>query len=122
MDLTELKQMAVDHPYYCSDNNYYSNDPAQSYTVWPEFYAEFKDADEDYNLCFRWDIKEYSESPGRYRMEIFMMIQRKGIFKPVSIRLVTEADLPEVLEYLNRHWAKMQQLWSPLSGVPVPAK
>lgn len=29
--MSTLERLAVDHPYYCSDSNYYSNDGAQAW-------------------------------------------------------------------------------------------
>src|SRR4030066_677231 len=46
----------VDHPYYCEQGNYYSNrDDGTHSSSWGEFMQEFKDADFDMNLLFRWD-------------------------------------------------------------------
>ena len=54
----ELKDLAIDHDYYASDSNYYSNDATGHYNTWADFYEEFKDADIDMNLVYRWDITE----------------------------------------------------------------
>ena len=32
-----LEKLAVDHPYYCSDSNFYSNEPNQRYETATEF-------------------------------------------------------------------------------------
>ncbi|GAB3545952.1 hypothetical protein [Spirosoma fluminis] len=48
-------------------------------------------------------------------MQIFMMGQRKGLFLPYTIHLVTEADVPQIIDYLKPHWKKLNRLWTPLS-------
>lgn len=113
--IMKIKDLAVDHPYYCSDSNYYSREPSQNYITFSGFYEDYKDADIDYNLCFRWDIKEQEDNPGLYYMEIFIIQQRKGIFTPITIDLVTDKDVPMILEYLKPHWDKMKTLWNPLA-------
>lgn len=109
-----LKDLAVKHDYYCSDSNYYSREAAQKYDTFTEFYEEFHDADIDYNLCFRWDIKEFEESKGKYWMEIFLILQRKGIFMPVHISRVLEDEVDLILTYLKPHKEKLASLWQPL--------
>ena len=45
-----------DHPYYCSESNYYSNEPGQTWESWVDFVNEgMYDSDPDLNLLFRWD-------------------------------------------------------------------
>lgn len=109
-----LKDLAVDHDYYCSDNNYYSNEASGKYDTFPEFYSDFKDADTDMNLVFRWDIKEFEEVKGKYYMEVFMMLQRKGIFRPIHISRVFEDDVDIILQYLKPHKEKLESIWKPL--------
>ncbi len=115
-----LAELAVDHPYYCSDSNYYSNDAGMVYDTMKEFLDEFEDADVDMNLVFRWDVKpdlsdeDYETPLGTYYAEIFMMHQRKGIFSPFHIRSITEEDVPRFVEYLKVHQQTLQELWKPL--------
>jgi len=116
--MSVLKKLAVDHDYYCSDNNYYSNDPAMSWETMTEFLDEFEDADEDMNLCFRWDIKPRGENGakyGRYSAEVFLMLQRKGIFMPHMIANVNEAEAERFKKYAERHWNKLKSIWEPIS-------
>jgi len=118
-EIKNLKQLSVDHPYCCSDTNYYSNDASMRYDGFPEFLQEWKDSDLDYNLCFRWDIKEKTDSDdnltGKYEMEIFMILQRKGIFMPIKINRVFEEDLKDILEWLNIRKDYLISLWNPIT-------
>lgn len=112
---------ANSHDYYCHDLNYYSNDAHQRYGTWEEFYAEYKNADVDMNLCFRWDVEEImlgedEEKPtGRYRMKIYIIQQRKGKFIPVEIGSILEENVDEIFNYLTIHWEKLNLIWKPLS-------
>lgn len=107
----KLKDLAIDHDYYCSDNNYYSNDASMDFEDFDEFMMEFENADVDMNLVFRWDIHEEQDN---YRLEIFMIQQRKGIFKPINVKTITEDDVPRLIEYLKPHLKKLKSLWRPL--------
>ncbi|ALP47558.1 hypothetical protein phiST2_0054 [Vibrio phage phi-ST2] len=114
-----LAELAVDHPYYCADCNYYSNESGGVLETMTEFLDEFEGADIDMNLVFRWDVKpnlsEEDETPlDTYYAEIFMMHQRKGIFAPFFIRSITEDEVPRFVEYLKEHHQTLQQLWQPL--------
>lgn len=108
-----IKDLAIKHDYYSSDHNYYSNEARTEYSHWPAFAAEAAQSDEDLNLCFRWDV--HQDDYGRYYMEVFCIRQRKGLYWPYLIRSITDEDVPSILEYLGRHWAKLQRLWCPLS-------
>lgn len=120
----KLSDLAVKHPYYCSDSNYFSNEPNQAFPTVAEFLDEFGDADVDLNLCFRFDVLADEDDDGKpngtHRAEVFLMLQRKGIFKPISIEVVTEADVPSLLAYLQKHWATMQAIWQPLAAPSCP--
>ena len=49
-----LKRLvSCEHPYYCSDGNYYSNEPNQRYETMTEFLDDFEDADINMNLVFK---------------------------------------------------------------------
>jgi len=108
-----LQDLAVDHDYYCSDSNYYSNEASLKYDTFADFYEEFHDADVDMNLVFRWDLKEREESKRHY-LEIFQMKQRKGVFTPIYIAYFDEKDIPLFLEYLKPHIEKLKSIWQPL--------
>ncbi|MCT8340521.1 hypothetical protein MG296_10685 [Flavobacteriaceae bacterium TK19130] len=107
-----LKDLAIDHDYYCSESNYYSNEAAMRYETFADFYEEFHDADVDMNLVFRWDLHEREESKRHY-LEIFMMQQRKGIFKPIHIALFDESDVELLAKYLKPHIEKLKAIWKP---------
>lgn len=111
--MSVLKELAIVHPYYCSDSNYYSNQPRETYGSVTEFLEEYEDADIDMNLCFRWDVRENEETEGYY-VNIFIMQQRKGIFKPITIGSVTEEEAVRLKAYLQRHAAVLAQMWKPL--------
>lgn len=114
----------VDHPYYYSESNYYSNEPYHKHETWPNFLANFKDSDLDMNLIFRfdwregdgWDAGEFNGDPyyRNGRLMIYFVFQRKGIFSCHEIS-VCRADEPSVIEFLKPRWARMRDLWQPLS-------
>jgi hypothetical protein len=108
-----LEDLSVEHDYYCSDSNFYSNEASAKYEVFADFYEEFIDADVDMNLVFRWDLQKREESD-RYSMQIFMMHQRKGIFSPIRISLFDEKDIPLFIKYIKPHIEKLKQIWQPL--------
>jgi len=118
----------IEHPYYCSESNYYApgNDqPYQSYKSWGEFDQEYRDSDLDMNLVFRWDWREGEEwelpefnGDVNYRngkLLIFFMGQRKGLYRWVDIE-VCRADEPSVIEFLSVRWDHLKLMWEPFSG------
>lgn len=117
--MTEQKHLwEYDHPYYASENNYYSNEPGGTYESWAEFFAEFGDADMDYNLLIRWDWKKWDpedhepedEVPEHDTLQLTYVMQRKGIYAAHFVK-VTEADEPQVREFIAKYWAHTQKLW-----------
>ena len=115
-----LNDLLIDHPYYCSESNYYSNDASTRWETMTEFLDAYEDADIDMNMVFRWDVKPRGEgenSAGRYYAEIFMMHQRKGIFSPHYIAHINDSEAERLKIYLTRHWQYMKDLWEPLSNV-----
>jgi len=112
-----LKSLAIDHDYYCSDNNYYSNEAGINYKSFDDFYDEFKDADVDMNLVFRWDVGKHPASDlsprEGYYLQIFIMKQRKGIFTPIYIETIEDKDVPNLLLYLQPHIQKLKKIWEP---------
>lgn len=113
-----LKEISIDHPYYCSDSNYYSNEGAMRFETMTEFLDEFESADIDMNLCFRWDLREKlredGQPSGQYEAEVFLILQRKGIFRPCSIASVTEQEAVRFKDYALMHMEVLQKMWSPL--------
>ena len=116
--MTTIKDLAIKHQYYCSDSNYYSNDCLYKHTSFRAFLSEIGDFDLDYNLVFRWDIKEKTddedEPTGEYYMEIFNMQQRRGRFVIIFIEKVTDKDVPDILKFLKPRFEHLKSLWQPL--------
>jgi hypothetical protein len=114
----------IDHPYYCNERNFYSNEPGDSYKTWASFIAEYRESDIDLNLVFRFDWKEGEDNGAGefagdcyYRngiLKIFWLRQRKGIFACSEIS-VCRADEAAVIAFLRPRWEHMQKLWEPLS-------
>lgn len=115
--MSRLQELAVKHPYYCSESNYYSNDAALRYATMSDFLDEFEGADIDYNLCFRWDVFAPDEDEDRdcYSAMVFIMQQRKGKFTPVTIREFAESDTERFDAYISKHFEHIIELWSPLA-------
>ena len=104
----------VDHPYYCSESNYYSREPYTRYECWSDFLDEFREADLDMNHIFRWDWEE-----DRRCLKLFMLKQRKGIFQPIEIYGMVPEDELSVREFLGGHWRTILDMWSPIEGQPA---
>lgn len=116
----------VDHPYYCSESNYYAQESVcDEHKSWASFEAANKDADMDLNLVFRWDWREGEDwDLGAFtgdvnyrngRLLIFWMGQRKGLYR-YSMVEVCRADEPAVIAFLRPRWEHMRRLWDPLSS------
>lgn len=118
--MSRLQELAsANHPYYCSGSNYYSNEASMSFGTMTDFLDTFDDADIDMNLCFRWDVREIMNSDntagtGRYCAEVFIMLQRKGIFKPCGIRSVEENEVERFESYLRKHAETLLEMWNPV--------
>jgi len=112
--INTLYELAVKHDYYASDSNYYSNDPYSEYKTWSDFYEEFKDADIDMNLVFRWDLHKREEG-APYYMQIIIIAQRKGIYIPIIIDSVYDNDVLSIKKFMEPHFKKILNIWSPLS-------
>jgi len=113
-----LEKLSVKHPYYCSESNYYSSDGAMHFETMSEFLDEFEPFDVDMNLCFRWDIRLrnecYDDDEGGYCAEVFLMLQRKGIFRPCSIARVSEEEAARFESYALKHLETIKAIWSPM--------
>lgn len=109
----EFRDLLVDHDYYCSDNNYYSNDVTQEYETFQDFFNGFKDIDVDLNLIFRWDIKQNDDKT--FNMQVFVIQQRKGIFVPHIIENVYESDFENIKSLLQPHLDKLMKIWQPFN-------
>lgn len=109
----EFKNLLQDHDYYCSESNYYSNDAGQKWENFQDFYDEYKDADVDMNLIFRWDINKRDD--GMLYMEVFIIHQSKGIFAPHFIENVGENDFESIKTLLQPHLDKLSKNWLPFT-------
>ena len=131
--MTDKHLWEYDHPYYCSEGNYFKAGLHSSFDSWADFAEEgnlLYDFDNDLNLLWRWDwnrpdpddykyeIKEDSgfEIPGDTLL-LFFMLQRKAYNISAEI-YVTDADEPAVREWLAKKAAHMRKLWEPLIEVP----
>lgn len=114
----------VDHPYYANEGNYFSQDCHTTFKTWPRFAADSADEDLDLNLVYRWDWKEgEDDEAGAFngdenyrngRLLIFYIGQRKALARSVEIE-VCRADEPAVIEWLRPRFAKLMDIWEPLS-------
>lgn len=116
----------VDHPYYCNEANYYSNECHARYVRWQDFIAEQGDMDLDLNLLFRWDWKaprkdgEFEQpvewvGDENYRdcnLQFFFIEQRKGLFRCVEVN-VCRADELAVRKWLQIRYEHLLKLWTP---------
>lgn len=109
----KFKDLLEEHDYYCSENNYYSNDASKEWGNFQAFYDEYKNADIDMNLIFRWDIKE--KDNGMFYMQVFIMHQRKGIYAPHYIDNVVEDDFENIKSLLQPHLDKIIKNWIPFT-------
>lgn len=133
----------VEHPYYCSEAEYHTgnfngeNWGRYDFDSWGDFYAEWGASDPDMNLVFRWDwhTKEQREKDSGWNeytdedkaeeealgyrppdydlLEIFFVLQRKGLFVPCHIR-VTDEDEPEVRAWLTERAKTISAIWKPI--------
>lgn len=117
----DIKKLAIGHPYYCSESNYYSNDASVAFDTMTEFLDVFGDSDVDMNLCFRWDVRDKTDlggeekEEGKYYAEIFIMGQRKGKFIPIFVESFEQHEVERFLEYANKHLDTLKKMWEPLS-------
>jgi hypothetical protein len=108
-----LMSLSVNHDYYCSDNNFYSSKVSGKFESMTEFLDSFECMDVDLNLCFRWDV--HKNDDGTYSAEVFLILQRKGIFKPCFITSFKDHEVDRFVSYLQKHKSKIYSLWQPLT-------
>jgi hypothetical protein len=121
----------IDHPYYCTEGNYYAR-PDQGlhtrYDSWAEFIADWGNTDPDMNLVFRWDwnrsdpqdYEPYGEEVPADTLQVFWVLQRKAILRSTECT-VTEADEPAVRAWLAERAATIRAIWEPILSAPAPA-
>lgn len=117
--MSVLKEMAdAKHPYYCSESNHYSNEASMRFDTMSGFLDEFEGCDVDMNLCFRWDVREaldINDNPtGRFGAEVFIIHQRKGIFRPCIIKSINEIEAERFKVYLEKHLEVLMEMWKPI--------
>lgn len=74
--------------------------------------------DPDLFLCFRWDVEECAIATNAtgYRAEVYLIGQPRGKYIPCLIHSLSEPEAERFLGYARKHWAKVRELWLPLSG------
>lgn len=112
------KLYEIKHDYYCQPENFYSGKTITYYDCWEDFLFDWKDADEDYNLLFRfdWNQEEDDEDEGNNIIEnklyLHWILQRKGLYicSIVTVKKENEKDIKKWLEKKYKHLIK---LWQP---------
>ena len=133
---TDTPLWETNHPYYCSESNYYASgydQPYERYDSWQDFLDCEGDADMDYNLVFRWDWQVHDPSdwldadeddkpdPARPdTLQVFWMGQRKGLFRCTEVK-VGRDDEPSVRTWLTERGEYLRKVWQPLLDGPAPA-
>jgi hypothetical protein len=116
----ELKE--TNHPYYCSINNFYvgnhnnENWGRGEFSDWKEFKSSlYYNGDKDLNLLFRFDICQKDDDNGNlidsFYIELFYILQRKGIFAPVFINSINKNNMDEIEFFLKERYEYLKGLW-----------
>lgn len=113
------------HSYYPHDGNYYTNHYPILWDNIDRFLHEYSDADIDYNLVIRFDVKsnimdnsdnlKIHDEFGEKYAQITIIHQRKGIYAPNIIKDYRDEDDQKMVEYLKPHWEYLKKLWKPIS-------
>lgn len=106
------------HPYYASSSNYYDDKQTNEFEDFAAFYEEYKDADIDMNLIIRFDVspKDEDDLTEGYSLQVIMIMQRKGIYRPCLIKNFTEEDEKLAIPLLEKHWQRIKENWAGISG------
>lgn len=113
--MTDTKHLwEYDHPYYCNEGNYYSNECHHTFCSWEDFYVGWGDSDMDMNLVFRWDWT-IDEETGEHSLFVGFMGQRKGRYQSCRVTVVPE-DEDTVRAWLTVRAKHMVAVWAPLLG------
>lgn len=129
-----MNPLQVDHPYYTSESNYFSNECTTTFESWAEYLIEWADYDVDMNLIIRWDwhptlteladnakwLAEHPEYADEQEdetptLQIARLGQRKGKYTVQIVRNVTEADVPAIKAHLLPHFERILENWAPIS-------
>ena len=108
----------IEHSYYMSSGNFYSNDSHSEYEDFSCFLEEWGELDIDYNRVHRWDIikrdpDDYSDDDDQYDgyiLEVYYVMQRKASLFSVCIR-VTRYDEKRIIKFLKPHSKYNSNLW-----------
>lgn len=114
----------IDHPYYGPDTN------TNQCSSFAELRSLVDDLDEDMNLVYRWDWKDWSqpqfdrlflegEDRGGQEFAVFMILPRKSMLICFTCPVAHE-DEPAVLEWLRgrRVLGALRTLWEPILDSP----
>lgn len=114
------KLYEIDHEYLCSADNYFDNNCSFNYKTWTEFLEVMGEAEDHFNLIFRWDWKainddgKFSEDD-YYRdgiLSLYYMNQRKGQFVSRHIE-VCKKDDDKIRIFLKQKFNYLVKLWEP---------
>jgi hypothetical protein len=107
----ELKES--NHSYYCEC---YESPRMTKYESWNEFKENEKGYDLDYNLPFRFDIKQ-NEDTKEYYLELHHALQRHGCDQwHAVINNLREEDMAEIEEYLKECKKHLLDLWKEIEN------
>lgn len=111
----------TNHDYQnCLVGNFYDNKTTGVFDSWEEFkekhYGFMSDGfDDTYNFVFRYDI--HKQDNDCYKLELCMMLQRKGIYSNLTIKNITQNILNiEVYEWLKGRSEYIKNLWKEVIG------
>lgn len=97
----------TEHPYYCEAYECGCN--TTEYSSWLDFKND-GDADMDYNLLFRFDIKKNDDE---YFLELHHALQRHGYkLWHAVIHNIKEEDMPSIEKYLKTHFNYLLRHWT----------
>ena len=119
--MTDTKRLwEIKHAYHCTTEH-----GMNEYDTFEDFMDEWGDADQDYNLMFRWDWSERDPETDEVNeftgdmdarigtLSVFFAAQRKGYIVGAEVK-VCRNDEPAVIEYLTKGQAYLNKLWEPL--------
>lgn len=122
----------TNHSYYCSTTRWDQHrDEMAEFDCWEDFKDDWCPNgivyDDDLIHLFRFDFQykyedETDDNTGPMQLLLFFMLQRKGLFVPVIVNNITEADMPEITEFLQKRWEYLKGQWAEFSKEPVPGK
>jgi hypothetical protein len=122
--MTAMHLWEAKHAYYCADGNWYNNECTTRHHSWGDFILDMGEADEDYNLVFRWDWKPETDDEGNLTergkaghgtLQICYMQQRKGKYVTHFVE-VDGSDEDAVRAFLEPKMRHLMSLWAPLSA------